>query len=261
MEEEKALVKFTSSPKEKHHCLNAGSICRILLTCVVFLEKGTPAQYGSSKYQHQQPYSKSQNRSQNYSLNSSQDHSRSSQSSSFRGQLVGPINDCMCFEQLNVILSHILRLQSLLPSARLCNWQVITANHWVFQVVQSTGWSLQLSRIRGCPLINYQHQSAVEEQVQKLLTKGEWNHTQNSSQQAVLGEEEKDLLLRDDWMASIDLKDAYLSVAVEEEHRSISTLSGQIRCTSFDASYFVWAVPWGYKVAVIFYGMWKKYPS
>jgi len=29
----------------------------------------------------------------------------------------------------------------------------------------------------------------------------------------------KDLLLRNDWMASIDLKDAYLSVAIEEEHR------------------------------------------
>ena len=102
------------------------------------------------------------------------------------------------------------------------------------------------------PLINHQHQAAVEEEVQKLLTKGAIVKVEpcpgqflsrlflvkkDGSFRPVVNlkplnqfiakphfkMEEinmvKDLLLRNDWMASIDLKDAYLSVAIEAVHR------------------------------------------
>ena len=101
-----------------------------------------------------------------------------------------------------------------------------------------------------CPLINYQHQ---EEEVQKLLAKhaivmvepcplqflsrlflvtkkdGSFHQVVNLKplNQSIAKRHFKmeginmlkDLLLRNDWMASIDLKDAYLSVTVTAEHR------------------------------------------
>ena len=46
----------------------------------------------------------------------------------------------------------------------------------------------------------------------------------------------RDLLREGDWMASIDLKDAYLSVAIWEEHRKYLRFCGTASCTSFSAS-------------------------
>ena len=161
--------------------------------------------------------------------------------------------------KLNIVLSCTPDLQSLPPAARLpyClqNWQVITSYQWVLKVVQ--GYQLELTSTwhqRGAPypLVDHQHWQAVEEEVQKLLEKGailkvEPCPGQFISRLLVTKKDEsfrpvvtlkplnqfiarahykmeginmlKDLLLENDWMASIDLKDAYLSVAVKAEHR------------------------------------------
>ena len=119
------------------------------------------------------------------------------------------------------------------------------------------GYSLELTctpyqRGAPCPLSN-QHQPAVEEEVQKLLTKGAIKKVEPCPGQFVsrlflIAKKDgsfrpvvnlrplnqfmarvhfkmegidmlKDLLLENDWMASIDLKGAYLSVAVRTEYR------------------------------------------
>lgn len=162
--------------------------------------------------------------------------------------------------KLNIVLSCTPNLHSLPPAARLpyClhNWQAITADQWVLQVVQ--GYHLELTSTpyqRGapCPLVDHQHWGAVEEEVQKLLVKGAIQKVEpcpgqfisrlflvtkkDGSFRPVVNLKPlnqfiakahfkmeginmlKDLLLEKDWMASIDLKDAYLSVAVAMEHR------------------------------------------
>ena len=136
------------------------------------------------------------------------------------------------------------------------NWQVITSDQWVLKVVQ--GYQLELTSTphqRGAPypLVDHQHWRAVEEEVQKLLEKGailkvEPCPGQFISRLFLVTKKDgsfrpvvnlkplnqsiakahfkmeginmlKDLLLENDWMASIDLKDAYLSVAVTAEHK------------------------------------------
>ena len=87
--------------------------------------------------------------------------------------------DTVCtLNKLNIVLSRTPGLLSLPTAARLpyClhNWKVITSDQWVLQVVQ--GYSLELTSTpyqRGAPCpLSSQHQPAVEEEVQKLLTKG-----------------------------------------------------------------------------------------
>jgi len=72
------------------------------------------------------------------------------------------LNACV-LNLLNITLSPIPGLPRLPPSARLphclCNWQAITADLWVFQVVR--GYQLELmtaphQRGTPCPLINSQ---------------------------------------------------------------------------------------------------------
>jgi len=65
VEEEKALAKFTSSPKEspapkrrKYTQDPTDSHC--------FLEKGAPAQHGGRKFQCQQPYNQAHNQTQSF---------------------------------------------------------------------------------------------------------------------------------------------------------------------------------------------------
>ena len=49
----------------------------------------------------------------------------------------------------------------------------------------------------------------------------------------------KDLLRQDDWMASVDLKDAYLSVAIWEDHRKYLRFQWQ------GSTYEFWCLPFG----------------
>jgi len=163
-------------------------------------------------------------------------------------------------DKINIVLSHIPGLSSLPPSGKLphClrNWQAITADRWVLQTVQ--GYCLELEctphqQTPPCPLVNPQHQLAVQGEVQKLLDKQAIVCTAPCPQQFLsrlflVSKKDgsfrpvvnlkplnqfmtkchfkmeginmlKDLLLRNDWMASLDLKDAYFSVAVREEDR------------------------------------------
>ena len=150
-------------------------------------------------------------------------------------------------------------ISSLPPAGRLpyclCNWQNVTADQWVLEVVR--GYKLELSStpIQDAPprVIEAKRTHLISEEVQKLLAKGAIKvvspcHNQflnrifvvpkkDGSQRPVINLRPlnqfmrsihfkmeslsmmKDLLRQDDWMASIDLKDAYLSVAVWEGHR------------------------------------------
>jgi len=62
MEEEKTLSKFTSSPKE----MPVAKRRKYLQDLCHFLEKGAPAQYGSRRYQHQQPHNQNHNWNRSY---------------------------------------------------------------------------------------------------------------------------------------------------------------------------------------------------
>ena len=135
------------------------------------------------------------------------------------------------------------------------NWLKVTSDQWVIQVVK--GYRLELTsspsqwsspgplRTRGC--------HSIDEEVQKLITKGAVKEVppcmdQFLSQIFLLPKKDgsarlvinlrplnqfilqahfkmeslgmmRDLLREGDWMASIDLKDAYLSVTIWEGHR------------------------------------------
>ena len=135
-------------------------------------------------------------------------------------------------------------------------WQAVTSDQWVLQVVR--GYKLELTSTptqssQPLTVVTKANQSLVGEEVQKLLDKGAIKMTspcptQYVSRIFVVPKKDgsfrpvinlkplnrfivaahfkmeglamlRDLLRPGDWMASIDLKDAYLSVAIWEEHR------------------------------------------
>jgi len=154
----------------------------------------------------------------------------------------------------NNTFTRILRLPCLPPTACLphCieNWWVITTDQWILQVVR--GYRLELTappcqRSQPVTVVTHSNQSLVEEEVQKLLVKGAIQRVSPCPDQCfsrifLVPKKDgsfrptahfkmenlamrKDLLRKEDWMASIDLKDAYLSVSVSEEHRKYLRLS------------------------------------
>ena len=139
---------------------------------------------------------------------------------------------------------------------RLKTWQTITTDQWVLQVVK--GYKLELmstplQRSQPLTVVAKDDQTLVTEEVLKLLDKGAINvinpcpdqfvsriflvPKKDSSFRPVINLKPlnqfmttthfkmeslamlRNLLRPGDWVASIDLKDAYLSVAIWEEHR------------------------------------------
>ena len=192
------------------------------------------------------------------SLSNKPDLPRSSQNSDHRGHFSDNLLNVCVLNLLNITLSPIPGLPRLPPSARLphclCNWQAITANCWVLHVVQ--GYQLDnCPSSEGDTLSTNQPPTPVSSGRGGSEAAGEGCYSESGtlpravSQQAFLVRKKdgsfhqvvnlkplnqfilkvhfkmegitmlRDLLSRNDWMASIDLKDAYLSVAVEAEHR------------------------------------------
>ena len=151
-------------------------------------------------------------------------------------------------------LSH-LPPAGLLPHC-ISNWEAIAADQWVLQVVR--GYSLELlsrpsQRSQPITVVPKGETASIGEEVQKLLEKGAIKVVdpctdqfvsriflvpkKDGSSRPVINLKllnqfmanlhfkmeslamSRDLLKPGDWMASIDLKDAYLSVAIWEEHR------------------------------------------
>ena len=157
------------------------------------------------------------------------------------------------------------------------NWQRITADQWVLQVVQ--GYRLELmstpnQQTAPRPL-DMKNSHLLGEEIQKLINKGAVTRvrpctSQFLSQIFLVPKKDgsyrpvinlrplnrhieqvhfkmeslgmmKDLLRQDDWMASVDLKDAYLSVAIWEDHRKYLRFQWQgstyeFRCLPFGLS-------------------------
>ena len=164
-------------------------------------------------------------------------------------------------------LSHIPGVSHLPTAGRLplClhNWLRITADQWVIQAVK--GYKLELmttplQKFPPRPLGARGHHS-IGEEIQKPLTKGAVKKVtscvdqflsqiflvpkKDSSARLVINLRPlnqfihqlhfkmenlamtRDLLREGDWMASIDLKDAYLSVTIWEDHRKYLIFSWQ----------------------------------
>ena len=253
VEEDKALAKVTGgskeipSAKQRQYSQDLKDLCR-------FLDKGAPALYGSGKQQRQQLYSRDHNPKGGWNPN----NSRSSPSSNCSKQLSNS-RYCMHLEQIKhcfilyswpSVTAH--GSQAALLLAQLESYHIrpmgATSGPGLLTGVESTRYQ----RVAPSPLCS-QHQPAVEEEVQKLLTKGAIRKVKpcpgqfvsrlflmakkDGSFQPVVNLRPlnqfmarahfkieginmlKDLLLENDWMASIDLKDAYLSVAVRTEYR------------------------------------------
>jgi len=154
------------------------------------------------------------------------------------------------------------------------SWQCITGNQWVLQAVNGYKLELVSPPVQGAPPLASGTGKAdlIEEEVQKLLRKDAIKvvpncHGQFLSRIFLVPKKDgsfrpvvnlrplnrfmesvhfkmeslgmmRDLPEENDWMASIDLKDAYLSVAIWEEHWKYLRFPWE-RCTNFSASHLV----------------------
>ena len=161
----------------------------------------------------------------------------------------------------NSVLTPIPGMSDLPTAGRLPhyfhNWQRITADQWVLQVVQ--GYKLEMTSIPNQQFpprpLDIKNSHLLGGEIQKLMDKGAVTRVlpypnQFLSQIFLVPKKDgsyrpvinlrplnqhieqthfkmeslammRDLLRQDDWMASIDLKDAYLSVTIWEDHRKL----------------------------------------
>lgn len=163
----------------------------------------------------------------------------------------------------NTLLITLPGLGALLPAGRIqhcmANWQKLTSDQWVLDVVKGYHLDLEQWPVQQVPpnpsVLNTKDQVLVQTEVEKMLQKGAIRQVspvkgQFLSRLVLVQKKDgtfrpvvnlkalnkfmsknhfkmegfhilKDVLQRGDWMSSVDLKDAYFSVPVAQPHQKL----------------------------------------